>query len=846
VDGSGSGSGNGAAGALPTVHMAVDELHYAEDDAMILHWRARKRQKRQQQQQQQQQQPKKDLVHLQEAGASATANVVELNEPITAAGTFAAPSVASRDAAAAATLGVNAKIKAPMQQVHEYCDLERPPEDYLADIPLPYFDAETKEVLPADNMPVSASTTTTTTAAAAVAVAVAASMSKKKVGDEEGQGEVEEEVGVAVAVAGDRTSGVLVKNEPPSTDDPPHNGKGKDTSANTTTTVASTRSKRSSRHEPVVDVKMEEEEPQQGGAQSVDAGEEEEDHQAAITACFSPAAAAAASSQQLLTLFTSMQEAVRLGELALADCEFNFHPDRAQATLAHTSGASTRGSSSGGGDGGGGDGGPAASSASSSAALASSTRGGGGVAAAAVIESDVALINSIIHDHSSILPNGTISPSAVTRSSAGAENKKPISSYLSRNHRGQTCGSGGGGEGAAGMNSLATQGAITSTATISTGTAAATSSSSSSSSITAAAAVRGASTAEVATAAPYLALSRVHELEWGAFVDQFFDKLNVPGTMTRKKKKLVQEQLVAAADVRLGNPRGVSLLLSPLSQFEDRMLGVLDCATIYRAQRDPDQTQGGIAYSSSVQLPDTLRVAEEDAMERCRLQSAAAAADLRIRRLKSARKDTSRCVHEAQSALARAEALYTAASQEEEMERKRMCKELVLYGIVKLEPDAPPMSPIAQSPPGFNNGNPSQKGGKNTRAPTRNRAAHLVAAAAAASGSGAVGSSPSSAAGTAGGGTGMGASPSVIAMERAVSGDTAGTTSSFEDKTSSDSGGTSGSSSNHSSNGNGAGGSNKRKASSIASSSNTGTGTTGNTSSNSIAPTTTNPPKRRR
>eukprot|EP00428_Durinskia_dybowskii_P087095 CAMPEP_0170449072 /NCGR_PEP_ID=MMETSP0117_2-20130122/51051_1 /TAXON_ID=400756 /ORGANISM="Durinskia baltica, Strain CSIRO CS-38" /LENGTH=841 /DNA_ID=CAMNT_0010710293 /DNA_START=62 /DNA_END=2590 /DNA_ORIENTATION=- len=217
-------------------------------------------------------------------------------------------------------------------------------------------------------------------------------------------------------------------------------------------------------------------------------------------------------------------------------------------------------------------------------------------------------------------------------------------------------------------------------------------------------------------ATKFMALSRADDREWSAYLDALFDALHSQGIVTRKGKKKGPENLPITVDPRLRTPRGVSLLLSPLSQFENRMIGTIPCDTIYQARH----SNGEVTYTSTVNIPAHLRKAEDEALMRLHLQSTAARADLQLTRLRSSLKDMAKVHQEAQSALRRAESHHEVASLEEAMELRKMYKELIHYGIIQADPDAPPMSPITSNAPFITqNGGNNRPGAKNNRAPVR-------------------------------------------------------------------------------------------------------------------------------
>ena len=107
-----------------------------------------------------------------------------------------------------------------------------------------------------------------------------------------------------------------------------------------------------------------------------------------------------------------------------------------------------------------------------------------------------------------------------------------------------------------------------------------------------------------------------------------------------------------------------------------------------------------------------LQVAEAEVLERCRLQSLAAAAANKIRRLRAANDDWSRQAHDVQATLQRCTSLFAQAAQEDVVERKTIRRDLLTYGIVTAKDTDPPLSPVARYPPtSLSGGTTRAKGG---------------------------------------------------------------------------------------------------------------------------------------
>lgn len=95
---------------------------------------------------------------------------------------------------------------------------------------------------------------------------------------------------------------------------------------------------------------------------------------------------------------------------------------------------------------------------------------------------------------------------------------------------------------------------------------------------------------QVDVAKPFMSLDRVPN-GWGRYMNTFFDNMQPQETIVTRRKKRDLENAIplpATADIKERPPRGVPLLFSPLSQYEDRMLGTLTTETIFKPieQRD--------------------------------------------------------------------------------------------------------------------------------------------------------------------------------------------------------------------------------------------------------------------
>lgn len=230
---------------------------------------------------------------------------------------------------------------------------------------------------------------------------------------------------------------------------------------------------------------------------------------------------------------------------------------------------------------------------------------------------------------------------------------------------------------------------------------------------------------QMEVAKPFLALEHVHN-GWGRYMNSFFESMQPQETIVTRRKKRDLENAVplpATADIKVRPPRGVPLLFSPLSQYEDRMLGTLTTNSIFKPveRSDSDLTEARNSYSYDkgavlhvffcvcmcvvyvcvyvycilfnvfivshsmlclvVQLPSEIRMEEDIVLERCHLQSCAAIAELKLRRLYSNSAEVTRGVQEGEMALSRRKAAYLQALSEDAAERQRIDSELQQYGL---------------------------------------------------------------------------------------------------------------------------------------------------------------------
>lgn len=172
---------------------------------------------------------------------------------------------------------------------------------------------------------------------------------------------------------------------------------------------------------------------------------------------------------------------------------------------------------------------------------------------------------------------------------------------------------------------------------------------------------------------------------WDAFLCDALEALEPTGLMTRKKKKTA-DHINMNVFVRHRSERGKMLVYTPLSQLEDRYLGLFPnhVTTIYaphRTGRHPD----GIVNIRDQLVPSELAALENDALERAYLQSDAAALTLHIKQLKQSIADVQKLQQEADVALHKAQISQRHVLLEDQAEYVQTMVQLAEHGVISQE-----------------------------------------------------------------------------------------------------------------------------------------------------------------
>lgn len=157
------------------------------------------------------------------------------------------------------------------------------------------------------------------------------------------------------------------------------------------------------------------------------------------------------------------------------------------------------------------------------------------------------------------------------------------------------------------------------------------------------------------------------ESDWLNYANELSLKLNSSTKMTRRSQSQINSNastvIPMSTYVKHRTPRGIRLILNPLSQFEDKYAG-----TCGESVRDS-------SWNSEIQ-------AEEDlVLEKFRLQSDAVIAESKLLKIQSAINEWSKLSRASKNLSTEQELRYNFVANEELKDRKKMRKDLVMAGI---------------------------------------------------------------------------------------------------------------------------------------------------------------------
>ena len=193
----------------------------------------------------------------------------------------------------------------------------------------------------------------------------------------------------------------------------------------------------------------------------------------------------------------------------------------------------------------------------------------------------------------------------------------------------------------------------------------------------------------------------------------------------KRKKRGLPGTINLTSYVTQRTPRGVPLILSPLSQYPDKYVGAVINAGLTGSESSvgdynnhsrnaSDKKQNTLSTSSTIltnptdpevysaqhlNLPSSMIQAENDAIKRCSLFSATVSAENQLRKLMVSSEEWKKLAEQSQQALHRAKLIHSSTFQSHYFEMRRNRKELVAYGLAKANEADLPLSPIVYELP---------------------------------------------------------------------------------------------------------------------------------------------------
>ena len=174
---------------------------------------------------------------------------------------------------------------------------------------------------------------------------------------------------------------------------------------------------------------------------------------------------------------------------------------------------------------------------------------------------------------------------------------------------------------------------------------------------------------------------------WGTFLHLFFNSTvntveHSSSITTRKKKRAINIELSqVTANARSRTPREVPLIISPLSQYEDRYIGNKN--EIVSNNNSCSRSSSRSSLNVDTELFRCITQAEDECIQRCFLHTYSAMSDLKIRRLKVIQNDSFKLMQDAMSSVKKMELMYAHALQDSSQENQKIQSDLVYYGIIR-------------------------------------------------------------------------------------------------------------------------------------------------------------------
>ncbi len=191
------------------------------------------------------------------------------------------------------------------------------------------------------------------------------------------------------------------------------------------------------------------------------------------------------------------------------------------------------------------------------------------------------------------------------------------------------------------------------------------------------------------------------EEDWTRYLEQVVNNIDGKGDSGRRKRRGTTT-IPISAFAYARTPRGVPLLVSPLSQFEDKFMGAVlggpKGSSCFNGHINSDAKY--TLPRACSKLPAKIGAAENVAMSHCLLQSAAASSEVKIRRLQHSLSTCQQQRDDAEIGLGNAEHVYVHTLLEDTIENKRIRRELQTLGIApqpSLHDRNTPLSPLAET-----------------------------------------------------------------------------------------------------------------------------------------------------
>jgi hypothetical protein len=185
------------------------------------------------------------------------------------------------------------------------------------------------------------------------------------------------------------------------------------------------------------------------------------------------------------------------------------------------------------------------------------------------------------------------------------------------------------------------------------------------------------SSMQASTTDPETVLKLRDEVSWASYVDDMAKRHQA----LAKRKRRASATLSMSSHVYSHTPRGIRILISPLSQLEDQYLGC-----VYGGDVPPSSGMTPVQVPLPVSIPASIVAAEDQVIKRCLLQSVAAEYDTRVHRLRASANDWRKISSEMSSTSQTMINMQKSLHHEDFKEAVRMRHELIALGIAQATP----------------------------------------------------------------------------------------------------------------------------------------------------------------